>query len=401
MQEMMSGMASDYCGKRAEMLQRATAMIPDLIKRGADTEKQRKIHADTIKALYESELFRVCQPDWAGGLEMDFGMLLDVTVELGRGCGSTCWVYVNLAAHQWMLAMWPEQAQKEVWQKGPDIFTASSFIYPAGRATKVEDGYLLSGRWSFCSGIDFCDWIMVGGMEHRDNAAPEPRMFLFPLADAEIMDTWDVIGLAGTGSKDTVCENLFVPDHRVVLVDDVQGGPTPGHSISPAPHFQLPVIALFAHFIAAPIVGMALGVYDMALDFFKSRVSLYNKSKVAHHPTIHLRLAEASVLLDCARLLLRANHEEATRFAFANKIPPLENKVRWRRDAAHAATIAAQAANQLHRLVGGSVIQNSNPIQRQIRDLNAGLTHIGVSWDINGLDFGRVALGLPASNPRI
>ncbi|MBF0279658.1 MAG: acyl-CoA dehydrogenase family protein [SAR324 cluster bacterium] len=396
--------------KRDKALQSARDMIPLLKERAAETETLGRIHQDTIEDMHRNGLWRMCQPARLNGGELDYGTLLETTIELGRGCGSTAWVFINVACHHWMLAMWPAAAQDEIWGKDPNTFIASSLIYPAGKAVPVEGGYRLSGRWPFCSGIDVCDWSMLGAMlvassEHRDQNAtadvPQPHMIIVPKSSLEILETWQVVGLIATGSKDVRCDNVFIPGEMALSVHEVKGGPTPGSLVNPSPHYKLPVAGLFSHLIAAPIIGMATGVYDMCLESFRSRVSTYNKSKLSDHTTTHLRIAEAGVLLQSARLLLRSNCEEATQMAEADQIPSTEDKVRWRRDASHAATVAAQAANQLNRSVGGSAIYNSNPLQRHIRDMNVGLSHIGVSWDVNGTEFGRVALGLEPNNPNV
>jgi 3-hydroxy-9,10-secoandrosta-1,3,5(10)-triene-9,17-dione monooxygenase len=386
---------------RDEMLRRARDLVPALKERAAEAEDLRRLPDDTVRDLHETGLWRVLQPARVGGGELDYGMLVDVPVELGQGCGSTAWVFVNLASHHWMLAMWPQPAQDEVWGEQPDALIASSLIYPAGRAAPVEGGYLVSGQWPFCSGIDPSDWVMLGTMVARGPEAPEPRMVVVPKASLEVTDTWFVAGLSGTGSKNVACQDVFVPAHMTLASLDVRGGPTPGAGINPSPLYTLPVAALFPHLIAAPILGMAMGVYADFVATVRSRISTYNDSKIAGHITTQLHVGEAGALIDGARLMLRSNCEEAARLAEAGTAPTIEDKMRWRRDAAFAATMSAKAADELYRTSGGAANLSTNPLQRRFRDIHAGLGHIGVSWDVNGTGFGRVALGLPPDNPNI
>ena len=226
-------------------------------------------------------------------------------------------------------------------------------------------------------------------------------MVVVPKASLEVIDTWHVAGLAGTGSKDVACQDMFVPAHMTLGAFEVRGGPTPGSATNPSPLFTLPVAALFPHLIAAPILGMAMGAYADFVATARSRISTYNESRISGHITTHLHVGEAGVLIDSARLLLRSNCEEATRFAEAGMVPAIEDKMRWRRDAAFAATMSAKAADELYRTSGGAANLSTNPLQRRFRDIHAGLGHIGVSWDVNGTGFGRVALGLPPDNPNI
>ncbi|NQV54509.1 MAG: acyl-CoA dehydrogenase family protein, partial [Rhodospirillales bacterium] len=153
-------MGTDTWPEPSEMLARARAMIPALKTRALETENTGKLHADTVAELHKTGLFRMVQPARVGGGDYDYNLMLEVTMELGRGCGSTAWVFINLACHHWMLGMWPPEGQDHVWSENADALIASSVIYPAGRAEKTDGGYALSGRWPFCSGIDHSDWVM-------------------------------------------------------------------------------------------------------------------------------------------------------------------------------------------------------------------------------------------------
>ncbi|MBL6957374.1 MAG: acyl-CoA dehydrogenase [Rhodospirillales bacterium] len=387
--------------ERQEMIRRAWDLVPAIADRAAETENLRQLHPDTVRDFHETGLWKIVQPARIGGGEFDYGLIVEITDIVGRGCGSTGWLFSNLSSHHWMMAQWPEQAQNVVWSDNPDTLIATSLIYPAGKLTPVDGGYELTGRWPFCSGIDICDWIMVGALVQTDDGPPEPRMVVVAKSDLELIDTWQVSGLAGTGSKDTACEKLFIPDHMTLGAREVRGDPTPGAAVNPSPLYRMPVLALFSHLISGPILGMAAGLNDSALDFFKARVSAYNASKVADHTTVHLKLAKAGVMIDSARLLLKDNCREAAEFAWAGTMPPDEAKMRWRRDSAYAAQLCGKAGSMLFHACGGSGIYDKSPLQRQLRDLNAGMVHIGVSFDVNGVGYGRVALGLEPDNPNV
>jgi 3-hydroxy-9,10-secoandrosta-1,3,5(10)-triene-9,17-dione monooxygenase len=338
---------------------------------------------------------------WGGG-EFDYALMIEVAAELGRACGSTGWVHINLASHYWMIGMWPDEAQAEVWGDDPAAMAASSLIYPAGRAKTVKGGYELSGRWPFCSGIRHSDWIILGGMVAGGSGAPpKPHMFLVPTSSLKQIDTWDVLGLRGTASIDVEGEDIFVPAHMALDADALRGGPTPGSEVNPSALYMLPVWALLPHVIGAPIVGMAKGIYDTCVEATATRISTFNASKVADHATTQLRIADAGAAADAALALIVANCWEATRIAEADGIPDTETKYRWRRDGAYAANLAGDGALQLFRNAGGGGIYDKNPLQRRFRDLNAGLGHIGVSTAVNGVGHGRVALGLEPDNPLV
>src|SRR5215813_12134186 len=183
----------------AELLQRAEALVPVLRERAGKAEELRRVPDETIEDLHRSGLFRILQPERVGGSELPFRSIVELVSVIARGDGSTAWVLANLAAHHWLLGMWPRQAQDEVWNESPDNLIGSALIFPRGRAHRVAGGYRVTGRWPFSSGVDPSAWNIVGAIaQDEDSGKAEPRIFLMPASDYTIIDTWHVIGLAGT-----------------------------------------------------------------------------------------------------------------------------------------------------------------------------------------------------------
>src|SRR5216683_1111010 len=200
----------------AELLACAEALVPVLRERAGRTEELRRLPDETIDELHQSGLFRILQPKRVGGSELPFRSIVELVAVIGRGDGSTAWVLANLAAHHWLLGMWPKEAQDEIWGESPDNLIGSALIFPRGRARKVPGGYRLSGRWPFSSGVDPAAWNLIGAIMQDEETGTEPRIFLLPAKDYTIIDTWQVIGLAGTGSKDVAVDDVFVPEYRSV-----------------------------------------------------------------------------------------------------------------------------------------------------------------------------------------
>ncbi len=388
---------------REEMLAQANAMIPIVRTRAAAAEAARRIPEETIRELHENGLWRINQPARVGGGEYDFRLLTEVAQELARGCASTGWVYINLAVHHWMLAMWPPEGQDTVWEENPDALIASSVIYPAGRAVTTNGGYRLTGRWPFCSGINHSEWIMVGGMVEGAGPAggPEARVFLIRTADLAIFDNWDVMGLAATGSVDSECEDLFVPDYMTLAGNATRGGRTPGSDANPSTVFRQSVGGLFPHMISTVLLGIARGMWDVGVESLRERSARQSGRKVAELVPVQNKVAQAGGLIDAGRALLFANFAESLTYAEAGEVPPVEAKLRWRRDGALAAKFAGDAGRDIFSVMGASAMASAGPLQRSMRDLTAGLNHAHISWEINGPAHGRVALGLETDNPLI
>lgn len=387
---------------RDELNRRAQALAPVLRQRAARAEELRRIPDETIEDLHASGLFRMLQPKRVGGSELPYGATVELTAIIGRGCGSTAWVFSNLATHHWMLAMWPPPAQDEVWGASPDALIGSAFVFHAGHAVRVEGGYRLSGHWKFSSGIDACSWTMLGAIVADDSAeVSEYRMFLLPRSDYRAIDTWFAAGLKGTGSKDVEVADAFVPEHRTLAVDDVKGSPTPGAALNPAALYRLPVFDLFPYVPAAAVLGIAQGALEDFVAETASRVATFSGTRVADYMTIQARLGEAGASVEAAELLLLHNCDAAMAIAGAGATPTLEEKARFRRDGAFAARLCARAVDLLFEAGGGEFLFDVRPMQRAFRDVHAACGHHALTWDVAASTYGRVALGGSPDNPTI
>ncbi len=385
---------------RGELIRRAVDLFEPVAARAEETERLRRLHPDTVEDLLDAGLWGVHRPFRYGGSEGDFGLIVDIGEQLGRACTSTAWVWVNLVSHNWMLGMWPERAQDAVWGPNPDARIGSATIYPPGRVVRVDGGYLLSGRWPFSSGIEVSDWVMLGGMmPPEDGEGPaKPCIFVVACEDIEVIDTWDVVGLVGTGSHDVACEDVFVPDYMALSPHDMRGAPTPGSAVNPASLYRLPLLGMFSHILAGAMLGAARGAFDHYTDSMRSRVATFNRQRIGDHAAVQLRIAEAAATIRATRQQLRDGPREAHAIAEAGRIPTDLEKTSWRSDAAYACRKCADVVDLLYHASGGAGNYRSNPIQRFFRDVRAGVTHIGVSWDANGAEHGRALLGLPHGN---
>jgi 3-hydroxy-9,10-secoandrosta-1,3,5(10)-triene-9,17-dione monooxygenase len=163
----------------AAMIARAHALVPQLRERASRTEELRHLPPETERDLHEAGLFRILQPKRVGGSEFDYVALVDFADVIGRADASVAWNLVNLASHHWMLGMFDPSAQDLIWNKDPDALIASSFVFPAGRAKKVDGGYQVRGRWPFSSGVDSSEWNMLAAIVSSDDEADgiEYRIF--------------------------------------------------------------------------------------------------------------------------------------------------------------------------------------------------------------------------------
>ena len=383
----------------AELLARAGAIGEIVRERAQETEANRRVSDDVVEAIRDAGLFRVLQPEARGGYEYGMDDLVEVSARIGRGCGSTAWVYGISSIHQWFVACLPKEAQDEFWAD-PDAIAAGSYP-PAGKTVRVDGGIRTSGAWDFTSGCDFAQWYFLGAIvPPADGAgAPRPMFLLVPRRQVRIADTWRTMGLAGTGSKTIVADDVFVPAHRALAVSELVAGTCPGTLINTNPFYRQSFLAVLPTALIAPILGMAEGALAGFVDNVKVRETrgavAGGNRRMAEFATVQSRVAEATGCIDAARLMLHRDLGEALTTARRGEQIPLDMRLRNRLDHAFSARLLLQAIDALFAASGGQSIHLDKPIQRIWRDAHAAGSHLSLNWDAVSTMYGQHALGLP------
>jgi 3-hydroxy-9,10-secoandrosta-1,3,5(10)-triene-9,17-dione monooxygenase len=384
----------------AAMIARAKALIPQLRERASRTEELRRLPPETERDLHDTGLFRIVQPKRVGGSEFDYVALVDCADAIGQADASVAWNFANLSSHHWMLAMFDKRAQDLVWNKNADTLIASSFIFPAGRARKVDGGYVLRGSWPFSSGVDSSEWNMLASVVSSDDEADgiEYRIFLVHKSDYGILDTWNATGLRGTGSNDVEVKDAFVAESMTLAVSDLGGGPTPGSATNPNPLYALPVFSLFPYVLSGVALGNAQACLDDYVEVARHRASTYNRAKLGDLQSTQIKIAEASAKIDAARRIMRSTCIEAMADARRGQVPNIAAKTKSRRDGAYSVNLCTEAVSLLFAASGARGLFTAGALQRQFRDAHAINSHIAFNFDAAGTNYGRVALGLPSEN---
>jgi 3-hydroxy-9,10-secoandrosta-1,3,5(10)-triene-9,17-dione monooxygenase len=296
--------------------------------------------------------------------------------------------------------MFPRQAQDAVWGKDANALIASSFIFAAGRAKKVEGGYVLNGHWPFSSGVESSDWNMLASVVSSDDDADgiEYRIFLLNKSDYRINDTWNATGLCGTGSNDVKVTDAFIAEQMTIAVSDLTGGRTPGSAANPNALYGLPVFSLFPYVLSGVGLGNAQACLNDYVEFARHRASTYNRAKLSDLQTTQIKIAEASAKIDAARLVMRTNCIDAMADVRRGRIPDIADKTRLRRDGAFSVNLCTEAVSLLFAASGARSLFTSGALQRQFRDAHAVNSHLAFNFDAAGTNYGRVALGLPSEN---
>ena len=383
-----------------EAMARARALVPVLRERAEAAEALRQMSPETLADLHRTGLFRFHQPKRWGGMELPFVAILDIAAELARGCASTAWNVGNLAIHHWLLALYEERAQEEIWGKDPDALIASGIAFPQGRGRRVDGGFVISGFWNFSSGVDVCGFNMLAVLVRDGDRVVDHRMCLVPRGDYEIVDDWHVLGMRSTGSKSVRATDVFVPEHRALCMYLARGGSeSPGAAGNGGPLYRVPISGLSSHCLAGAAVGNAQAALELTMEAVKERSTSYTAARMRDFQAVQLRVARAGAIVDAARLVVRADCLEADRVAEAGRVPSIEDKLRYRRNVAWAVEQCTEAVDSLHALAGANGIYDRYPIQRLFRDQHALAAHIGFSFDAQGGPWALVALGGEFSSP--
>ncbi|KUL41483.1 3-hydroxy-9,10-secoandrosta-1,3,5(10)-triene-9,17-dione monooxygenase oxygenase subunit [Actinoplanes awajinensis] len=351
-------------------------LVPVLRDRAQEAEDRRTISTESIKSLAATGFFRLLQPARFGGYQADPVTFFGCVRDIAAACGSTGWVASVIGVHNWQLALFPDQAQQDVWGDDPGTLMSSSYA-PTGRITAVDGGYRVSGRWSFSSGCEHASWVLLGGIVPGEGETPADfRTFLLPADDYTVEDVWHTVGLRGTGSNDIVVADAFVPAYRSLSFGDTARCVCPGQELNTAPLYRIPYGSIFPYTITTPIIGMATGAYDAHVSYMRERVrAAYAGVRAAEDPYSQVRVARAAADLDAAWLALTADMTELMTLASAGEKLPARLRLRVRRDQVRGTELAIQAVDRLFENSGGRAIYSSHPMQRYWRDAHAGRVH--------------------------
>ncbi|MCG8672318.1 MAG: flavin-dependent monooxygenase [Pseudomonadales bacterium] len=382
-----------------ELVQRAIDMIPFLKEQAAKAEEDRKIPEETIAKMQEAGFFRVLQPKRWGGYEMDPQVFYKVQMAIAEGCMSTAWIYGVIAVHNWQIALFDLKAQEDIWKDDTSILIASSYM-PVGKVEPVEGGFKFSGRWAFSSGCDHCEWIFLGGIvpPTEENPAPDYRTFLLPKSDYEIVDTWHTFGLKGTGSKDIVVKDVFVPEYRTHRSIDGFQGTNPGIDSKSIPLYKLPFGQIFPRAVSTSSIGALQGAINFYKEVAAVRVGTNTGSKTAEDPHAQMAVSNAQILVDRLKMKLLANFDHLMENARNGEETDINTRIQYRYEAANVPEECLQAVLELQKMLGGRAIFTSSTLQRFVLDILAGRAHVANNPYQFGKNFGAVQLGLENSD---
>ncbi|GFG74316.1 acyl-CoA dehydrogenase family protein [Mycobacterium botniense] len=360
------------------VIDRVMDIADQLREQAVEAERIGRLTDQTTKAMKEVGSIRLLQTAKYGGYEVhprEFAETVMATAALDPAAG---WITGVVAVHPYQLAYADPRVAEEIWADDFDTWVASPYA-PQGVAKPVDGGYLFSGHWQFSSGTDQCDWIILGAMLGDADGTPvmPPQMLhmILPRKDYQIVeDSWNVVGLRGTGSKDIIVRDAFVPDYRTMDATEVMDGTAQRKAGMTKPLYLMPWSTMFPLGITAAVVGIAEGALAAHLDYQRDRVGATGTA-IKDDPYVMYAIGEAAADINAARQELLANVDRIYDIVEAGKDVSFQDRAAGRRTQIRAAWRAVMAVDQIFSRSGGNALRMDKPLQRYWRDAHAGLAH--------------------------
>lgn len=370
----------------------ASALAPRIRAASEEIERGRRLPQALVDELARAGLFRMLVPKGLGGLEIDPATMVEAIEEVSRADGSAGWCVMIGATTGVLAAYLPRDTAREIYGRDPNVITGGVF-HPRGKATVVDGGYRVSGRWRFASGCQHCSWLLGGSVIHDGDqprvtpaGTPEARMIFFPVRDVEIIDTWRVSGLRGTGSHDIAVKDVFVPrDRSAWFATD--------RPVETGALYAFPVFGLLALGIAAVALGIGRRAIDELVAIAGTKTPTGGQRPIAQRAALQADLARAEATLRSGRSFLLDTIGSVEQVVTERGQVDLENRALLRLAATHATRNAADVVTSMYQAGGGTSIYDSSPLQRQLRDIHVVTQHLLVGPATLELA-GRVLLGI-------
>lgn len=360
------------------VLERIEALAEYFAESGRPNEDLGMLTDDVASKLKGTGIVRMLQPVKYGGYETHPVDFMKAVLAAGSADSATGWVGGVVGVHPHELAQADDRLQQELWKDDPDTWVASPYA-PMGVGTPVEGGFRFTGHWKFSSGTDHCQWVMIGGFVANPDGTPnrsDIRHFCLPRKDYEIVqDSWDVLGLRGTGSKDLLVKDVFVPDYRVIDTAEITAG-TAGRTLGlENPLYGIPRGVMFAGAITTSTLAIAQGALAASIAFTRQRTGITGAAtKSDPYQLAALGSAAADIQASVNHVL--NDFSRVYDIAAMGKVVPLDTKIEIRRNQARATHRALAAVDDLFLHAGGASLHMDQPLQRFWRDMHAAMNHI-------------------------
>lgn len=380
-----------------ELIDSLTSLAPMLEEHAGESERLRKPVDSVMKAIEDTQAYRYFVPKKYGGFEFGLEGFMDIGVALGAADISTAWVVTFCMEHNWLIGLYNQQAQDHIFGQQPYLI-APGALAPTGKATKVDGGYRLSGHWEWGTGVMHADWVLVGALTDHDGP-PEVCMYALPIADAKVVDTWQMSGMVGTGSNDIVVEDAFVPGYLRQNLTELRAGDSPGAQYHQTSTFRMPMLPVLGLTAAAPAVGCAKQTVTRFRERLQERTVYGTQDKQSERALAQSRLAHLTVRAQTVETNLKRIATDVANWGESGEVCPDVERAELRVRIGHVVRESRNIVREVVEVSGAHAHNLSNPFGRALRDLETLSCHTVFDLDIATESYGRLLLGLPSNSP--
>lgn len=385
----------------ARAIDRARSIAAEVAAGAVASDEHRRLPSGTVEALHRAGMFQLLTPSSHGGPEAGLRAQVETLLIVAEADPAAGWVQMVSNAHVWMVGSFPPACQAEVFAGGPSVVVPGT-LAAQGRATRVDEGWRLDGRWQFASGVDHGDWLMMGAVaDERLDSGDRALHVIVPKADVTVDDTWFTLGLRGSGSKDLVADDVFVPDHRAMATRPLFDGLSPHGEGNRTHANRLPVLVCLSTQLAAAVIGLAAGALRVHVERTAARRDVYTGAPKAAAPAAAMRIAESATELDLAHRLVRDAADRCDRVAATGERLTVEERAELKWHAAYCVELCRRAVERVFASAGAHGVYDDSVLQARFRDLNTACHHAIVDLDGNAELYGRIALGLDPGTPLV
>ncbi|SDC93242.1 acyl-CoA dehydrogenase family protein [Actinokineospora iranica] len=382
-----------------ELVHRAASLVPLLRSNAQRCAEARRVPAENLEALREAGLFRLMLPRHFGGYESTMRTKMAVLAEIARGCASTAWVATLYYDATFLLSLFPDSVQDEVFADPVTLHSAT--LVPTGRAVRVNGGYLVSGRWPFNSGCLDATYAVQPGMIENSDGPAEMAHFVIPYTELTVADDWHVSGMAGTGSNTVTGENIFVPNERAALASRVMFGAHLSERNAHSALYRVPLVPYVLTSCPPAFLGMAAAAYELFMARLPERgpIAYTGYTHFRDAPITHHQVAGAKLTIEAAdHFAYQAADLVDQRARTGTPYGPQDKPRVWGL-VSHATKLYMEAIETLRLASGATAINEAMPIQLVARNAQALATH-ALMLPTTGVEhYGRALCGLEPSTP--
>jgi len=382
----------------AALLARVDNLLPAIAARASNADAQGAVADETIGELVDAGVFATLAPRIYGGTELSLHVFSSIVQKISAVSPSTGWVCAFLMGAAWRMLVFSEEAQREMYG-GKNYLLGAGAAQPITGVEKVEGGYRLTGRTSWNSGASHAKWFSINGILKQESGPPDVMIFAVPRSQVTILDTWHILGMKGTASRDLEVNQVFVPNHRAARFLPALAGDSPGHAIHSNPMYHIPFIPFAMNEVLPVLVGTHRGAVQAYEARVRSRMGTFSGAKASDRVPMQIRLAHGLARAAMAEQMLDALVSQNMDARSDSKTPSSRAGIKLH--ASLVSTFCLDSVNELARGAGGDSFRDEADFQRYFRDINTVARHAFLDPETAGETFGKMMLNLPVADPLI